>query len=552
MQVLQIKSYFSPNSTTMHRLSFLFILLLLISCQATETTTENPIQEETFRKHLSTLAADDFQGRKPFTVGEEKTVNYLIEASKAIGLEPGNGDSYVQNVPLIEIEGKAAPTMEFAGPNPVSLSLGEEYVAFTQRATEQINVSGSDVVFCGYGIVAPEYNWNDYEGLDMKGKTAIVLVNDPGLGSEDSTFFKGNTMTYYGRWTYKYEEAARQGAAAIMIIHETYMAGYPFAVVRGTGGGKLNLENLGYDPCEMQGWISLDAAKKLFENAGVDLQKSMQDARKPGFKSFALPFKMSGSIENKIKRNTSQNVVAMIKGSERPDEYIIMTAHWDHLGVGAAVNGDSIYNGALDNATGTSALLTIAEAMKKQEAPKRSVVFLWVTAEEQGLLGSAYYAAYPIYPPEQTVANINMDGLNDFGLMKDFSIIGYGQSEMEDVAAKWAEKQGRYIAPDPEPEKGYFFRSDHFNFAKIGIPALYGEGNLESADGDKETIREKSEAYRRERYHLPSDNYLGESQNVQGMLQDAELFLNVATDLANSNEWPAWREGSEFKAARKR
>jgi Zn-dependent M28 family amino/carboxypeptidase len=407
-------------------------------------------------------------------------------------------------------------------------------------------------VFCGYGIVAPEYNWNDYEGLDMKGKTAIVLVNDPGLGSEDSTFFKGNTMTYYGRWTYKYEEAARQGAAAILIIHETNMAGYPFAVVRGTGGGKLNLENLGYEPCEMQGWISLDGAKKLFTQAGMDLQKSMQDARKPGFKSFPMPYQLSGSLENKIKRNTSKNVVAMIKGSERPDEYIIMTAHWDHLGVGAAVDGDSIYNGALDNATGTTALLTIAEAMKKQEAPKRSVVFLWVTAEEQGLLGSAYYAAYPIYPPEQTVANINMDGLNDFGLMKDFSIIGFGQSEMQDYAAKWAEKQGRYISPDPEPEKGYFFRSDHFNFAKIGIPALYGEGNLESMDGNTETIREKSEAYRRERYHLPSDNYLGDSQNVQGMLQDAELFLNVATDLANSTAWPAWMEGSEFKSARKR
>ncbi len=531
--------------------TLLLLASLFFACKSSAPVDESPISEAVFRRHVATLSDDSFLGRKPFTAGETKTVDYLVGEAKRIGLSPGNVDSYTQDVPLVEITGHADSVLRLDGAKPMALQLSKDYVAYTQRVTDSVRLAGSELVFCGYGIVAPEYNWNDYEGLDMKGKTAIVLVNDPGLGSEDSTFFKGNTMTYYGRWTYKYEEAARQGAAAVLIVHETTMAGYPWAVVQGSGSGaKLNLENLGYTPCEMQGWISLDAAKTLFANSGLDLQATMMAARKPGFKAIPLPYTLSGGVRNTIARNVSKNVIAMLPGTTRPEEYIIYSAHWDHLGVGIPVEGDSIYNGAVDNASGTAALLTIAEAMKKAGDNARTVVFLWVTAEEQGLLGSAYYAAHPVFPPAWTVANLNMDGLSDYGPMKDFSVVGYGQSEMQDYAKRWVEKQGRYIMADPEPQKGYFFRSDHFHFAKVGIPALYGKGNYEHATEGKDKAKELSDAYRTERYHQPSDEYDETAYLVDGMLQDAELFYHIGRDLANSDMWPKWYDGSEFKAAR--
>lgn len=530
----------------------LILLCLFTICSCKENTkTSGIVSEETVRRNIITLSSDEFQGRKPFTAGEEKTLSYLQDEIKRIGLKPGNGNSYTQDVPLIEIAGHPGETLELTGTKNISLKLRDDYVAFTQRPVAEINLSGSELVFCGYGIVAPEYGWDDYAGLDMKGKTALVLVNDPGLGSEDSTFFKGSTMTYYGRWTYKYEEAARQGAAAILIIHETNMAGYPWAVVRGAGSGaKLNLKSLGYTPCEMQGWVSLDAAKEIFDSAGVDLQQTMRAARKPGFQAISLPYTIAANIKNDIRENVSKNVAGIIPGTSQKDEYIIFSAHWDHLGIGAVIDGDSIYNGARDNATGTATLLGIAEAMVKAGPYKRTVVFLWVTAEEQGLLGSAYYAANPIFPPLQTVANLNIDGMATYGEMNDLSIIGYGQSDLESYAARWAEKQNRYILPDQEPEKGYFFRSDHFNFAKIGIPALYAEGSFDHRAKGKEYAKEKSDEYRTTAYHLPSDEYDPETFNLGGIMQDGELFLQVATELANNQDWPKWKEGSEFKAIR--
>ena len=529
---------------------YIFSLLIFSSCKE-NTKNAGALSEATIKKHIITLSSDAYQGRKPFTAGEEKTVAYLLDEIKKIGLKPGNGDSYTQDVPLIEINGHPSDTMKLIGKKSLSLKLGEQYVAFTQRPVPEINISNSDLVFCGYGVVAPEYGWNDYAGLDMKGKTALVLVNDPGLGGDDSTFFKGSTMTYYGRWTYKYEEAARQGAAAIMIIHETTMAGYPWGVVKGAGSGaKLNLKSLGYTPCEMQGWISLDAAKEIFSTAGLDLQQSMMAARKPGFKSIPLPYKVNATIKNDIRENTSKNVAAIIPGTDQKDEYIIFSAHWDHLGIGAAIEGDSIYNGARDNATGSSTLLGIAEAMAHNGPYKRSILFLWVTAEEQGLLGSAYYAANPLFPPDKTVANLNIDGMPTYGEMKDLSIVGYGQSEMETYAARYAEKQGRYILPDQEPEKGYFFRSDHFNFAKIGIPALYAKGDFDHREKGKDYAKEKSAEYRTTAYHLPSDEFVEGTFLLGGIMQDAELFMNVATELGNNQDWPKWKEGSEFKAIR--
>ena len=526
---------------------------MILSCKENKLGSNSPISEETIKRHIITLSTDDFQGRKPFTPGEQKTVDYLVSEIKKIGLQPVSGDSYTQDVPLVEITSHASPTMVLDGPTKMALNLKEQYVALTQRPVEEIKIESADLVFCGYGVVAPEYNWNDYEGLDMKGKVALVLVNDPGLGSEDSTFFKGNTMTYYGRWTYKYEEAARQGAAGIMIIHEASMAGYPWAVVQGMGSGaRLNLRDIGYTPCEAQGWISLDAAKEIFKNADLDLQKAMMAARKPGFKAIPLPYKVTMSIQNTIKEDVSKNVAGILPGTDQKDEYIIFSAHWDHLGIGIPVDGDSIYNGAADNASGTAVLLGIAEAMKKQGPYKRTVVFLWVTAEEQGLLGSAYYASNPIFPPEQTVANLNMDGLATYGPMNDVSVVGYGQSELEVYAARWAEKQDRYIQPEQEPEKGYFFRSDHFNFAKIGIPALYAKGGSDHRDQGKEYAKEKEADYRTTRYHQPSDEFVEETYLLGGILQDAELYFNVANELANNQDWPKWNATSEFKAARKR
>ena len=530
--------------------SILLGILAVSSCKE-NTKTSGPISEDSIKKHIMSLSSDEFEGRKPFTHGEEVTLAYLEDEIKKIGLKPGNGDSYTQDVPLTEISGHPSETMELTGPKSLSLKLRDQYVAFTQRPVAEINLSGSDLVFCGYGIVAPEYKWNDYEGLDMKGKTALVLVNDPGLGGEDSTFFKGSTMTYYGRWTYKYEEAARQGASGILIIHETNMAGYPWAVVQGAGSGaKLNLNALGYTPCEMQGWVSLDAAKEIFSTAGLDLQTNMMAARKPGFKPVSLPYKVTAGIKNEIRTNVSKNVVAMIPGTDQKDEYIIFSAHWDHLVIGAVVDNDSIYNGARDNSTGSAALLAIAEVMMKEGPYKRSVVFLWVTAEEQGLLGSAYYAANPIFPPAKTVANINIDGMAAYGEMNDLSIIGFGQSEMESYAAKAATQQNRYILPDQEPEKGYFFRSDHFNFAKIGIPALYAHGSFDHRTKGKEYAKEKSDEYRSTAYHLPADEYIEGTFELGGIVQDATLFYSVAKELANTKDWPQWKEGSEFKAIR--
>jgi Zn-dependent M28 family amino/carboxypeptidase len=529
---------------------FLLLVIGIVSCKE-NTNLSGDVSEETIRKHVAALSSDDFQGRKPFTAGEEKTVAYLQEEIKKIGLQPGNGDKYTQDVPMIEITGHPSETMELTGPTNITLKLRDQYTAYTERPVNEINLAGSDLVFCGYGIVAPEYGWNDYEGLDMKGKTALVLVNDPGLGSEDSTFFKGSTMTYYGRWTYKYEEAARQGAAAIMIIHETTMAGYPWAVVQGMGSGaKLNLEAKSTTPCELQGWVSLDAAKDIFTSSGIDLRESMMAARKPGFKAIPLPYKVTASTKNEIRENVSRNVVGIIPGTDQKEEYIIFSAHWDHLGIGAVVEGDSIYNGARDNASGTATLMGIAEAMVKSGPYKRTVVFLWVTAEEQGLLGSAYYADHPIFSPAQTVANLNIDGMATYGEMNDLSVIGFGQSELEAYAARWAEAQGRYILPDQEPEKGYFFRSDHFNFAKIGIPALYAEGGFDHKTKGKEYAKEKSDEYRTTAYHQPSDEYNPETFELGGMLQDATLYCNLAKELANNQDWPKWKEGSEFKAIR--
>lgn len=532
----------------------LLLILAIASCQSNNETAgiEVFIDTLTIERHMEVLASDDFMGRKPFTQGEEKTIYYLESELKAMGLKPGNGDSYFQDVPLVEITGtqSASMTVKRQGES-LSFETGKAVVVYTERVEEEVSIKDSELVYAGFGIVAPEYGWNDYDGLDVKGKTVVVLVNDPGFGSGDSTLFKGDQMTYYGRWTYKYEEAARQGAAGVLIVHETVPAGYPWLVVQSSWtGAKLNLDDANPPyKCAIQGWITRNTAVTLFRQAGI---KDYSDlAKSKDFKPVALGMTASVGVTNKIKRDMSKNVVAMVEGSKRPDEYIIYSGHWDHLGVGAPIDGDSIYNGAHDNASGVTGLLTIAEAFSELEMkPERSVVFLFVTAEEQGLLGSAYYGQNPIFPPNQSVANINIDGLPAYGEMKDLTITGYGQSELDKYATAEAKKQGRYVIPDPDPGKGYFFRSDHFNFAKIGIPALYASGSYESKEKGVEFIDQKTREYLAIRYHQPQDNFIPEDWDLKGIAQDAKLLFNVGYKIANETYFPQWNEGSEFKAKR--
>ncbi len=535
-------------------------LALLSACNSGEKGTTladadsaaiKAIDEQGFDQYLSVLASDDFQGRKPFTVGETKTINYLQEEFKKLGLEPGNGDSYFQEVPLVDI--KAIPgQMTIAGAKgKITLNHLDDFVGASRRVRPQVNIKESPMIFAGYGIVAPEYNWNDYEGLDVKGKTVVVLVNDPGFN--DSTLFRGKNMTYYGRWTYKFEEASRQGATGVIIIHDTAPASYPWTVVRsGWSKSRLHLDakNDNMDRTALEGWITREQALKMFALAGKS-PDLMKEAGKKGFKPVDLGLTTSVDISYEIKRSVSNNVVAVLPGTERKDEYIIYSAHWDHLGVGEAIQGDSIYNGAVDNAVGTAALLELAKAYKASKTkPARSVMFLAVTAEEQGLLGSEYYATHPLVPVNKTVANINMDAIRPLGRMKDVIVRGYGQSELDEYAEEAAKKQGRVVVKDPDPSAGLFFRSDHFNFAKVGIPALYIGGGINSVKNGEAWGKEQVAEYTKNRYHQPADNYDRATWDLSGVVDDVRFLFGIGWRLSNETTWPKWKEGSEFKAAR--
>ncbi len=535
-------------------LTLILVGIILSSCtKTTEESFKTSVDEENIRRHLKTLASDEFEGRMPFTPGEEKTLDYLVSEFEKAGAVPGNNGSWFQEVPMVEINSSLGGNLSInGGESSFEFEKAKEFVALTRRVSEEVVVESSPLVFAGYGIVAPEYNWNDYEGLDMEGKTAVVMVNDPGFGMGDTSFFKGNTMTYYGRWTYKYEEAARQGATGILVVHKTIPAGYPWGVVEnGWAGPQLYLESEDGNQgrCAFEGWISWDSFQKLLETSGIE-GSIIQSAKSNDFTPVEMGLECSLSMSNTIKHSKSKNVVAMIEGSERPDEVIIYSAHWDHLGVGNPIDGDSIYNGALDNASGTTCILELARVFGSNPTPpKRSIIMLAVTAEEQGLLGSAYYSKNPIYDPKNSIANINMDGLTMNGPMNDLTVVGYGQSEMDELAEKAAKGQNRYIIPDPDPGKGYFFRSDHFNFAKIGIPALYCEGGADHTEKGKEYAEERKMDYLTNRYHKPQDEY-DPNSDLRGMINDIMIFYEVGNELANSDQWPQWKEGSEFKAIR--
>jgi Zn-dependent M28 family amino/carboxypeptidase len=534
-------------------LSLALLAGFLIGCS--DQSNIYQFQVADLEPNLITLSSDEFMGRMPFTEGEQLTTSFLESKFKEMGLEPGNGDSYFQEVPMVSIVSHPEESIEFTSAQGSVVGEGlKDFVIWTQRPDSLVRIQDAEVVFAGFGIVAPEYGWDDYKNLDVKGKIVVVLINDPGFGSEDSTFFKGNTMTYYGRWTYKYEEAVRQGALGCLIVHNTIPAGYGFNNIQNSWkASKLYLDDRGQDKYKLgfEGWITLPFAKQLFEKMGKNESELLQNARKADFQGFSTGMRLSTSLTVEPTYNVSKNVIAKITGKTAPEEVIIYSAHWDHIGIGKPdETGDTIYNGALDNASGTAALLALAKAFKTDEQPDRTVVFLAVTAEEQGLWGSAFYAKQPIYPKEKTVANINMDGVNPYGKMKDVSVIGVGQSEMEDLLDEELKKLGRYAAPEPNPVVGYYFRSDHFNFAKIGIPALYIGTGIDHVEKGKEYGKQLQEEYVAQYYHKPADAYDPKRWNLDGAVDDVQLLYQVGRNLANSTKWPGWKEGSEFKAIR--
>jgi len=527
---------------------------LALAAPALAQSSVPAISIDTLKDVTKTLSSDAFEGRAPTTPAEAKTTAYIVERMKAAGLKPGNKGSWFQDVPLVELTAGAVTPMTFTGGKaPVSLTYRSDMVLATYRVVPKIDVRNSDVVFVGYGINAPEKGWNDYAGVDVKGKTVVVLVNDPDwqMAGKDGPF-EGKAMTYYGRWTYKFEEAARQGAAAVLIVHDTEPAAYGWGVVQSSWTGpQLELDAKGdhLDQSSAIGWMQLAKAKELFASAGKDFAALSAAAKVKGFTAVPLGVKASVSFANTIRRQASKNVIGILPGSERPNETVLYTAHWDHLGRCDAVKGDDICNGALDNASGVAGLIAIAEAQAKAGPAKRSMVFMAVTAEESGLLGSEYYAQHPVYPLKDTVGGVNMDGLNVIGPAKDVVVTGFGKSELEDLMRPLIEAQGRAMTPEPNPERGGYFRSDHFSFAKLGVPMFDGGSGEDLVDGGTAKGHDAVLDYIANRYHKPQDEY-DPAWNWAGAVQDLTLYFQLGRQLAMGDAWPNWYPTAEFRKIR--
>lgn len=535
------------------------LAIVLSACTPTEQTSNGEdIAKDNFQQvydsisvekivpPLKTLASDEFEGRLPTTEGEKKTLDFLVTEFKKLGYSPGNGDSFLQEVDLMEITADPDMTMSI-GSN--TFSYKQDMVASSKREQNEVTLNDSELVFVGYGVNAPEYGWNDYAGLDVAGKTVVILVNDPGFENPESGKFQGTTMTYYGRWSYKYEEASRQGAAGALIVHETAPASYGWSVVANSWSGPqygLVSADAGASRVAVEGWLSLDAAEKVFAEAGLSFAEQKAKAMQGPY-SQPMDISASVTVKNTFKQSKSHNVIATLPGKSKPEEHVIYTAHWDHLGKDETKDGDQIYNGAHDNATGTAASVVMAEAFSQLTArPDRSVTFLIVTAEEQGLLGSKFYADNPIIPDNNTVANINMDAMNVLGRTKNVAVVGMGKSELEQYLEKAAEKQGRYLTQEDRPEAGYYYRSDHFSFAKKGIPALYAEGGSEPIDDATAKYRKRMSLIITGCYHQVCDQYR-DSWDLSGIVQDTQMLFDVGVQVANAETWPKWMPESEFQ-----
>ncbi len=533
------------------------MLGLIVACTTQRVPPPSTDIDETgFRNDVRVLASDEFEGRKPGTPGEDKTVAFLVEQFKKLGLKPGNGDSYVQQVPLVEILPAADATLTISGRGqPKALTYAKDMVIWTKRVGPGAGIQHSELVFVGYGIVAPEYQWDDYAGIDVHGKTVVVLVNDPGYGSKDPRVFRGNAETYYGRWTYKLEEAARHGAAGVLLIHDTAAAGYGWSVVvNGRTGPQLELASPddGAESPAIEGWITAEAGRALFAQAGLDLTSLGNSASRPGFKPIDLHLTADARLQTTIRRFTSANVVAVLPGAKIRHEYVLYTAHWDHLGRQPAEKGGAIFSGAVDNASGVAGLLMLAQSLKRtQPTPDRSIAFIAFTAEEAGLLGSAYYVANPLFPLRETAGVINMDTLHIGGPTRDVMIFGYGNSELEDYVREAALLQGRETHPDPNPDQGLYYRSDQLSFARAGVPALFAAAGIDDAARGPAWGQAQLDDYRQHRYHQPGDTYSPE-WDVRGTLDDLRLFYDVGLRLARTRRFPRWYPNSEFRAGHHR
>jgi Zn-dependent M28 family amino/carboxypeptidase len=511
-----------------------------------------------FARFDKTLSSDAFGGRKPGTLGAQRTTDFLVAEFKRMGLQPGNHGSFFQTVPA---DGtlllNTGVTLDIATHGKhASFAYRTDMMAQTLQAKAQVDLKHSPIVFLGYGVDAPNWRWNDYRGVDVKGKTVIVLVNDPGFATSDPKLFNGRAMTYYGRWTYKYAEAALQGAAACFIVHTSdAAAGYPFSVLQNSGSGpQLSLPS-SVDPAPrlpVAGWLTHAAASKLFADAGLDFDQLAAAAAKPGFKPVPLQASASISLHNKISHFESRNVLAMVPGSSKPDEVVVYTAHWDHLGTDPSLKGHKVYSGAIDNGTGLSMLLELADSFAHQRTPpERSVLFFMPTLEESGLLGSQYYAARPVFPLRKTVADIAVDALPIIGRAHDMTVIGKGQSQLEDMLADVLKTQGRVISPETTPENGFYFRSDHFNFARAGVPAMLASSGLDLLDGGKAAGQKGAADYTAHRYHTPNDVF-NPDWDYAGLLEDTQALYDLGDHLSHAGVWPQWYADSPFRAKREK
>jgi Zn-dependent M28 family amino/carboxypeptidase len=559
--------------------SFVAVISLALACTTTTTNLNtnsgtanssvpaelksafDSITANELTQHTRVLSGDEYEGRGPGTKGEELTVKYLTEQYQRIGLKPGNPDgTFIQKVPLVGFTG--VPSASFTvGGKQINLTFPQDYVAVSRRFVPESKAENSDMVFVGYGVVAPEYGWDDYKGLDVRGKTIVILINDPQVPDSadssklDDKMFKGKAMTYYGRWTYKYEIAAQKGAAAAIIIHETGPAGYPYEVVSGSWSREnfdIQTPDRNMGRAAVESWITTDRAKELFTASGQDFDALKKAAISKDFKPVVLNAKANMTVKNTIREINSNNVIGKLEGADPTlkNEYVIYTAHWDHLGRDPKLTGDQIFNGALDNASGTAALIEIAEAFTKLATPpKRSILFLAVTAEEKGLLGAKYYAENPLYPLNKTLANINMDGVNQWGRTTDVTMVGDDNSTLIDLLREAATAQRRVVNPDPESEKGFYYRSDHFEFAKQGVPALYTDAGINYEGKDSAFSKQKRDEYTSKDYHKVSDE-IKPDWDLTGAVDDAQLLTVIGYRVAQGDKYPEWKAGSEFKAKR--
>lgn len=533
------------------------LLALLTACNNNVKQAEESINSVDLEKHVIALASDEFQGRKPCTIGEEKATTYLANAFRNMGITGAYKGSYFQKVPLVKMKYQPQEKVSITTKKGVvQLQYITDFIAKTPRIESEVIIKQSELVFAGYGIVAPEYGWNDYKDIDVKGKTVLVLVNDPGFTTKKAKLFNGNAMTYYGRWAYKFEEAARQGAKGIWVIHNTAAAGYGWNVLTNTAQTNLfvQTENKNSNRCALEGWITESAATKLLASCGKQFDILKKEALNPEkFKAVDLQCKLNLTIKNNLEFTNSKNVVALIKGTERPQECIVYTAHWDHFGIGPKSNGDSIYNGAADNAIPVACMLETAKAFSKLKSkPKRSIVFLSVTAEETGMIGSQYYAAHSLFPANKTIANLNYELFLPMGRMRDVTITGFGQSELDNYVKEAAKEQDRYIIAEPFPENGMYYRSDHFRFAQIGVPSLFIKGWQDSRAHGKEWAKQQINKYWQTAYHKPADEYNPAKDNLEGNVEDAKLFFKIGYRIANETTYPQWNNNSEFRLIREK